>query len=300
MNEAMPSDEGELSKSDEGELSKSDEVLIKNIAIILGHIIKIYHSFPKKLFAILSVLFFIINAISAIFEYDKIDFDKLTLNTILNTLTLEILILVIIISFAISLIKGFYNYIDKNEKRIFEMKHDYSKTHTDCTDKIELIKEQNIARPIFIDKYLIKNMISEIENYINLKANNEIIEKYIPVLEIKLVSNKIIEITASKNDNSIIAERMIFEIWRQKQIAGHSFHDPYGLVSVFAHPKGSFKSILINSQPEDDYWNEMIVDLKDNNCKRVDDFYLKIYIPEDISRTDEDTLNNLLIGLNQL
>lgn len=284
--------------SDEGELSKSEEVSAKNIAIILRHVIKIYHSFPKKFFGYLFTLSVIVTFISAIFEYDKIPLDTITLESILNNL--EILIFLIIISVVISLIKGFYNYIDENEERISKMEQDYSKTYADCTNKIDLIKEQNIARPIFIDKNLIKNLISEIENYINLKTNDEIIEKYLHVLEIKLMNNKTIEITASMDDSSIIAERMIFEMWYQKQIDGVSVHDSYGLVSVFAHSKDSFKSILIDSQPEDDFWDKMVVDLRDKTSKRVDNFYLKIFIPKEISRTDEHTLNNLLTGLNQL
>ena len=287
--------------NDESELSESEEALTKNIAIILGHVIKIYHSFPKKLFAILSALLFIINTISSIFEYDKIDLDTLTLDIILNTLTLEILILVIIFSFAISLIKGFYNYIDKNEKRIYKMEHDFLTADTDCIDKLELIKEQNIAKPIFTNNSLIKNMIREIENYIKLKENHELLEKYLPILEVKLASNKTIEITASNDDDSsIIAKRMIFEIYRKKQISGFSVYDPYGLVSVIAPSEESFKSILIDSQPEGDYWDKTVVYLKENTCKRVDDFYLKIENPKEISRTTNGTLYDLLHGLNQL
>ena len=290
--------------NDESELSESEDALIKNIAIILGNVTKIYQSFPKQLFIIItgliSALLFIINIISAIFEYDKIDF-AIVLDIILNPLFFVILILIIIISFVISLIKGFYNYISKNEKSIYKMEQDLLKTDTDCIDKLELIKQQNIAKPIFTNNSLIKNMIREIENYIKLKENHELLEKYLPILEVKLASNKTIEITASNDDDSsIIAKRMIFEIYRKKQISGFSVYDPYGLVSVIAPSEESFKSILIDSQPEGDYWDKTVVYLKENTCKRVDDFYLKIENPKEISRTTNGTLYDLLHGLNQL
>ena len=57
---------------------------------------------------------------------------------------------------------------------------------------------------------------------------------------------------------------------------------------------------MIDSQHEIDFWDKMFEDLRENTFKRVDNFYLKIYIPEEISQTNKDTLDNLLTGLNQL
>lgn len=282
--------------NDEGELIESEEALTKNIAIFLSTIIKIYHIFPKKLFVVISgivsFLLIAITLISAFFNYDKMDLDTITLDSILSLFTLEfivLLLLVIVISFVLLLIKGFYNYIDKTEKHISNYK-----------DKLELIKEQNMVQPIFLNKNLIKNMISEIKNYISLKESGEIIEKYISVIDIKLGNNKIIEITASNKDISFIDKRMILEIYKQTQIRGHLVHDSYGLVSVVAYSGETFKSILIDPEPEYDYWEKMTVYLGKNTCESVDDLYLKVYIPEDILQTNEDTLNGLLTGLNQL
>lgn len=293
--------------NEEGKLTESEEAFTKNTAIFLTNLIRIYNIFPKKFFIIIS--FFIsllimgIEIFSAIFEYDKIDVNTITVDSILNLFTLELVFLIImfiVISFSILLTKSFYDYIVKKEQIISEMKQNISRIVTDCNDKLELMEGQNAAQPIFIDKDLIQNMMVEIENYINLKENNEINEKYLSALEVKLGSNNIIEITASKNGSSLIGERMIFEIWRKKQIRGSFVHDSYGLVSVYSCSEDSFKSILIDSSPEADYWDEMVIDLKEKISKHVDDLYLKVYIPKDIIRTDKDTLNNLLTGLKQL
>lgn len=293
--------------NEEGELTESEEAFTKNTAIFLTNLIRIYNVFPKKLFIIISFIISLlimgIEIFSAIFEYDKIDVNTITLDGILNLFTLELVFLIImfiVISFSILLTKSFYDYIVKKEQIISEMKQNISRIVTDCNDKLELMEGQNAAQPIFIDKDLIQNMIVEIENYINLKENKEINEKYLSVLEVKLGSNKIIEITASKNGSSFIGERMIFEIWRKKQIRGSFVHDSYGLVSVYSCSEDSFKSILIDSIPEADYWDEMVIELKEKISKHVDDLYLKVYIPKNIIRTDKDTLNNLLTGLKQL
>lgn len=293
--------------NEEGELTESEEAFTKNTAIFLTNLIRIYNIFPKKLFilisGLISLLIIGIEIFSAIFEYDKIDANTITLDGILNLFTLKLVFLIImfiVISFSILLTKSFCKYIVKKEQIISEMKQNISRIVTDCNDKLKLMEGQNAAQPIFINKDLIQNMIVEIENYINLKENKEIKEKYLSVLEVKLGNNKIIEITASKNGSSLIGERMIFEICRKKQIRGSLVHDPYGLVSVYSCSEDSFKSILIDSRPEVDYWDEMFIDLKEKIFKHVDDLYLKVYIPKEIIRTDKDTLSNLLTGLKQL
>lgn len=270
----------------------NEEELSKNIAIFISTNFKILYSIPRKLLAILASLSIIIGLFTSIFEYEKLE-----IATVFNSFTISIVVILLLLSFLISLCKGFYDYIDEKEKKIEEMEKSISENENDFRNKLELIREQYNEQPIFMDKNLIKNLIREIENYIYLKNNAQITEEFLPILEVKLVNNKRIEITAINRNNFYIDKRMIFELYHRKSILGHPINDAYGLVSVIASSGESFKAILIDVQPEESYWEKIFHDLKENKCINCDELYLKIYIPENVLRTNITVLNNIIEGL---
>lgn len=268
-----------------------DEDSNENLSIIISTCLKILSLIPKKLFSKLLIISTILGLISSIFEYNKLD-----ISTPLSWFSITNVIIVLLLSLVISLTKGFYDYIHENQKEIFHIKESHLKTENELKDKIELIKTQYNEKPTFLDKNLIKNLIKETENYIYIKNHPQIIEEYLPIIKIKRINERI-EISALNKHKHNLDIRMIFRLYRRKMILGYPFHDEYGLVSVMTRLDEFFNVILIDVQPEEKFWASVFSNLKEGSLPNDNDFYLKIYIPENILQTDVNTLNNMIEGL---
>ena len=93
---------------------------------------------------------------------------------------------------------------------------------------------------------------------------------------------------------------MIFELLKKKQIGGTDVYDSFGLVSVLNNSAESFKSILIDTQPENSYWQNVLKNLRKNKKQTCDNFYFKIYVPPKLLEADKESLKNIEDVLKKL
>jgi hypothetical protein len=144
----------------------NQEDLSENISIIVSTFVEILYLFPKSFFGVIVFISTILGLISSLFDYKKPG-----LSTALNWFCITNIAIILLLSISISLIKGFYNYINKKKEEIYDMNKSHLDTVNELKDKIESIKTQYDGKPTFTDKNLIENMIKEIENYVYVKNN---------------------------------------------------------------------------------------------------------------------------------
>jgi hypothetical protein len=218
--------------------------------------------------------------ISSISDYDK---PKLTdiVNSINWTYVIIIFLLTFLLSLVFSLIWGFSKYISENDYRV------------------NFVTTQMSQRPLLLNENITRDFILEVENCCILKKNLQMVDEYFYVLEINLIDENIIEITA-KNKLFPIYERMIFELLRRKRLDDIDVYDPEGLVVVCRKSPESFTSILIDTHPREIQWLDTMKELKNTRRVKPSDLYLKTYIPTIVKQSTEENLTQILEGLKRI
>lgn len=262
----------------------NDRGLGRNIETIGVSIYAAFQDIPKKIFGIIGgfLLFFstFLTIISSTFDYHKPKFID-SVNSINWTYIIFFILLILFLFLAYLLISGFSKYISEN---------DY---------KVNFVTTQMSQRPLLLNNNIMRDFILEVENCCILKKNLPMVDEYFYVLEINLIDENTIEITA-KNKQFPIYERMTFELLRKKSLDDIYVYDPEGLVVVCRKSPESFTSILIDTHPRESQWRDTMKELKNTRRVKPSDLYLKTYIPTIVKQSTEEDLTQILEGIKRI
>ena len=244
------------------------------IGIIVDRIITLFGVIPRSVYAISAFIATILTIFSALFDYKKASYSNF-----IASINWYNIIIILLCAIIILLFIGFLKYIIESE------------------DILYFTLEQKKRQALFLNDSIIPNLICELENYIFIKQCS-FINEYLYTTGMKLTDPKGIEITAKTNGYNI-NNRMIFEVMRKKPIEDTYAYDPLGLAIVDSVAPGSFKSILIDTNPCGSYWEQVFKNLKKAEMKN-EDIYLKIYVPTQIKYSNEETLKGIFNQLSKL